>query len=478
MDPGCLSARGEAFILNRLVMVTSTFTRARLTRIGVPAAVFLGLTLLRTHDITRTFWMFGDQIRYWESSLLPLSQQPLGGIEAHVGVSTLGPTYYWLVWLSRVTLGPFFDNLPHAGAIAQVVLHSAIDALLLLALWTKTRSVWLALAATLFISTAPYDLALSATLWNPSLASAAVKGATALVLIGWPERSLVGVGLVAGLAWVSLHFHVPVVFCVASIFVSMIAAPLLGRDYRAVSQRAAVMAGVVAVLQLPSLVHRLSIGPGNEVDGAAVTGSLGQMLSGAAPLRVAESAAGLARAVNRIQVDPWQAEWIGWVVLACAVIVLVRHRDDVPLLAVTVLPLGVSVVGYALWVGTFDVYYYLSQMTAVVLTVLLAATAVARHHARYVAIAALALAVAILPARVRQAGTIHKMPEYDTLVDGSRQIANRGVPVRAIRADFLPPGGNSEFLFTVLGGTLDPSAAWVASIATDGLVSYELVSPQ
>jgi len=70
------------------------------------------------------------------------------------------------------------------------------------------------------------------------------------------------------------------------------------------------------------------------------------------------------------------------------------------------------------------------------------------------------------------------MPEYDTLVDGSRQIANRGVPMRAIRADFLPPGGNSEFLVTVLGGTLDPAAEWVASIAADGLVSYELVSSQ
>ena len=471
-----MSARGETLILNRLVMVTSTFTRARLARIVVPAAVFLGLTLLRTHDIARTFWMFGDQIHYWESALLPLSQQPLGGIEGHVGVSTLGPIYYWLVWLSRVTLGPFFDNLPHAGAIAQVVLHSASDALLLFALWTKTRSVWLALASTLFITTAPYDLALSATLWTPSLASAAVKGATALVLIGWPERSLVGVGLVAGLAWVSLHFHLPVVFCVASIFVSLVAAPLLGRDYRAVGQRAAVMTGVVTLLQLPSLMHRLSLGPGNEVGGAAITGSLEQVLSGAAPLRVAESAAGLADAVDRIQLNPWHAEWIGWLLLVCAVLVLVRHRDDVPLLAVTVLPLGVSVAGYTLWVGTFDAYYYLPQMTAVVLTFLFAVTAVARHHARYVAIAA--LSVAILPARVRQASNIHKMPEYDTLVDGSRQIVARGVPVRAIRADFLPPGGNSEFLFTVLGGTLDPVAQWVATIAADGLVSYELVGPR
>ena len=81
-----------------------------------------------------------------------------------------------------------------------MVLHSPIDALLLFALWTKTRSSWLALAATLFITTVPYDLALSATLWTPSLTAAAVKGATALVLIGWPDRSLVRVGLVAGLA--------------------------------------------------------------------------------------------------------------------------------------------------------------------------------------------------------------------------------------------------------------------------------------
>ncbi len=155
-----------------------------------------------------------------------------------------------------------------------------------------------------------------------------------------------------------------------------------------------------------------------------------------------------------------------------------RHLGGGGYLAVTVLPLGVSVAGYALWVGTFEEYYYLPQMTAVVLTFLLGATAVARHHARYVAIAALALSVAILPTRTRHAGTIHKMPQYDALVAGSRQIANRGVPMRAIRADFLPPGGNSEFLFTVLGGTLDAAAEWVASIAADGSVSYELVSPR
>ena len=77
-------------------MVPRTFTRERVTRYGLPLIACVGLTLLRTHDITRTFWLFGDQILYWDSALLPFSQQPLAGPEQHVGGYALGPTYYYL----------------------------------------------------------------------------------------------------------------------------------------------------------------------------------------------------------------------------------------------------------------------------------------------------------------------------------------------------------------------------------------------
>jgi hypothetical protein len=40
-----------------------TDTPGRLVRLAVPAAMFVGLTLLRTDDISRSFWMFDDQIR-------------------------------------------------------------------------------------------------------------------------------------------------------------------------------------------------------------------------------------------------------------------------------------------------------------------------------------------------------------------------------------------------------------------------------
>jgi len=453
--------------------VALTPTRERIIGIALSVAAYVGLVLLRTHDITRTFWLFSDQILYWDTAQLPFTQQPLVGPEQHIGGYAIGPTYNWFVWLSRVMLGPFVDNLPHAGAVFQVLVHSAFDGILLYALWRKTRSICLATAAILLITTAPYDLGLSATLWNPSLASAAIKGAMAAVLLGWPERSLVGVGVVAGLAWMSMHFHVPAVFCVASVFIALVITPVIKRDYPLVGFRVSVIAMVVGVLQLPYLFHRMSAAPGTEAGGVAVTGSLVATLSGKTPFRIVESVAGFGHAIDRILVDPWEASWVGWVVAVFAVAVVMRRRNDMPLLALTVLPLLFSVVGYAFWVGSFDEYYYLSQMTPVVLTVLFGATTLAGRRATYVGVAALILALALLPGRVRQAKTIHRMPGYGLLVDGSREVFRRGVSVRAVTAGFLSTDADPAYLFTLLGGDLDPDGVWIAHIQADGLVLWE-----
>jgi hypothetical protein len=444
---------------------------------AVPAAMFVGLTLLRTDGITSSLWLFDDQIRYWETALLPLWDQPLVGPRTHVGGYALGPAFYWVLWLIRVTLGPWVDNLPHAGAIGQVLLASAADTLLLVAVWRRTTSVWLAMATVLLLATAPYDLALSSTIWNPIMAAIAVKAATALVLLRWPERSLTHAGATATLAWTAMHCNLPAVFPVAGIFAAIILPPFLTRDYRAGGMRAVTVALVVLVLQLPYLAHRIWRDPGGGGVGA-VTDSLGQVLGGSEALRFSESAASLAHAVNRIQVDPWQASWIGWVLVLCGAIVLVRHRQDWSLLAVTVVPLVAALVGYTFWVADYDDYYYLSIMPAAVLTFQFGLTALVRGPAAQVAAVALCVVtIAILPVRVGQSATIHRMPGYGELVDGSRQILKRDVAVREIRADFLPPGSDPEFLFRILGGRVDPDADWVASVAADGIVSYERVSP-
>jgi hypothetical protein len=144
------------------------------------------------------------------------------------------------------------------------------------------------------------------------------------------------------------------------------------------------------------------------------------------------------------------------------------------LLAVTLLPQGVAILGYAFWLGDLDSYYYLSLMPAAVLTVLLGATAlVPKRRVQAVGMALFAGALAIAPARLEAAATMFKMPEYRALVVGSREIIKRKQPMRSIRTtDKLPPTSNPEFLFRVLGGRIDRGAEWRAVILPDGRVNY------
>jgi hypothetical protein len=82
--------------------------------------------------------------------------------------------------------------------------------------------------------------------------------------------------------------------------------------------------------------------------------------------------------------------------------------------------------------------------------------------------------VAITPARVRFAATMHRMPEYGWLLDGSRRLAERGHSVKGIRTQFpLPLSADPEFLYRILGGRIDRSAEFTALLTRDGQVAYQ-----
>jgi hypothetical protein len=81
--------------------------------------------------------------------------------------------------------------------------------------------------------------------------------------------------------------------------------------------------------------------------------------------------------------------------------------------------------------------------------------------------------MAIVPARLRFASTLPRLPEYEVLVSGSRQIARLRQPMRSIEPQFmLPPTCDPQFIFKILGGRIDRQAEWRAQIARDGRVSY------
>ena len=451
-------------------LLTTPGQRLRVTA----AVVTLILTFaVRVPGVGRRFWMLGDQIRDWSIALGPIESLPLVGPATHVHGYTIGPAFYWILWSIRVVVGPWFQNLPHAGGIGQALLQSGVDALFAIAVWKRTRSPWLGLTAVVLLATAPFDLALSATIWNPVVGSTLAKAATALILLDWHRGSLVRVGITAAITWSAVHAYTGTIFVALSVFAALLLEECLRRDWRALGRRSLVVIGTVAALQVPYTVHQFSNRFSDRAMGA-VTDSLAHVLTGGEPPRLAASAGFYVQALTSIQGSPWPVAGSVWILLGCSAIVAVRHRHDPVLLAVTLLPQAVAILGYAFWLGDLDSYYYLSLMPAAVLSVLLGATAlVPARVSRVAGIAIFIGALMIVPTRLREAATLFKMPEYHALVAGSREILKRRLPMRSIEPAFaLHPTSDPEFVFRILGGRIDRLAEWRAVVWPDGRVTY------
>lgn len=439
----------------------------------MPLVTVALLFVVRVRGVSREFWLLGDQIRDWGIALGSPSSLPLVGPGTHVHGYTLGPAFYWILWAIRVVVGPWFHNLPHAGGIGQALLQSAADALLLIAVWKRTRSVWLALTTVVLVGTGPFDLALSSIIWNPLMGSMLAKTATALILLDWHRGSLARVGVTAAIAWSAVHAYTGAIFVALSVFAALLADACVRRDWPTVWRRGFVIAGVVVALQVPYAIHQLSTGFSDSAMGA-VTDSLKTVLSGRADVRLATSAAYYAGALTTIQFNPWPVSAWAWILLCCSAALLVRYRNDPALLAVTLLPQVAAITGYALWLGDLDHYYYLSLATAAVLTIVLGAAAFApRRLEPLVGIALFISALTIVPLRLREAAPMLAMPQYGALVAGSLEIVKRREPMQSIAPEFdLPATSDPEFIFRILGGRIDRRAPWRAVISPDGRVTY------
>ena len=423
--------------------------------------------------------MLWDQIRDWGIALGAFTDLPLVGPPTHFRGFTIGPAFYWILWGIRITVGPWFDNLPHAGGIGQAILQSAADALLLAAVWTRTRSLSIALLTVVLLATSAYDLALAPIVWNPVMGSILAKAATALILLDWLRGSLVRVAVVTVIAWSAVHSYTGAVFVALGVFAAMVAPSVAKGEWRDALRHGAMIAGVVALLQVPWAVHRLSSADAAPVMGV-VTGSLEQVLTGRAAPRVEVSVLGYVNAFSFIQGLPTRVPAAGWLLLAAAVVTSIRYRRDPALLAVLLIPQALAIVGYALFQGGLDHYYYLSLMPAAVLTIVLALTALPdRWQIARSAVAALALAALLieLPGRFAFSATLHKMPEYAPLVEGSRRAVRQRQPMRAIETEFtLPQPSDATFVYRILGGRIDPASPWVARIRSTGDVDFRTVN--
>lgn len=445
--------------------------------IGIVLVVFIATLTVRVWGVSTHFFLLGDQIRDWSIVLGPFRKLPLVGPATHVGGYTIGPTFYWIMWLIRVTVGPWFQNLPHAGGIGQAILQSGADALLLVAVWHRTRSIWIALTTVALLVTASFDLSLSAVIWNPVIGSTLAKTATALVLLDWPQQSRARVAVTAAVAWGAVHAYTGTIFVASSIFAALLVEPWSRGDRDAAWRNARLIVAVVVVLQLPYVLHQLSNRFADSAMGA-VTGSIGRIILGTDRPQFVRSATGYAGAFTFIEASPWRGSLFSWLLAACAVIVAIRHRRDPVLLTAIVLPQMAAIVGYGFWLGNLDSYYYLSLMPAAVLTILLGVSAfMSPRVVRIAGMAFLIATLAILPARLRFAATMNRMPQYGVLVAASRNIVRLKRPLRRIECEFpLPPTADADFVYQILGGRIDHESSWIAIVSSNGGVTYRNVA--
>ena len=445
----------------------------RWARGAVVGLVVIATLALRIRGVSHHFWLMGDQVRDWAIALRPFASLPLVGPPTHVHGYSIGPSFYWILWVLRVLTGPFFHHLPHGGGIGQAALQSGADALLLVGLWRRTTSVWPALVVVTLLATAPFDLALAPVIWNPVVGAVLAKTAIALVLLDWHRGSLVRTGVVAAVAWCAVQAYTGAIFVAGGVFVALLVDAALTRDWDAVRRRGLVIAGTVAALQVPWGIHQWTTGFG-DTGMTAVTDSLAAVFTGHEAPRVSASAKALVDAFVWMHALPGSEAFWALVLLSAVVTVAIRHRADAELLAVTLLPIAAAVAGFAFWIQDVEPYFDLSLAPAVVITVVLAVAAVVpERFANPAGALLLAGALAIAPARAANAATQLRMPEYSALATGAKEIAALGQPIRSIDSAFdLPPGCNAEFLYLALGGRLDPRAPWRAIIRRDGRVFY------
>lgn len=438
-------------------------------RVALAASFFIYILVIRTWDITSTFLMLGDQVRDWTVALGSWRELPLAGPPSLAGGRTLGPIFYWLLWLGRVIAGPFTDNLPHTGGIIVALLQSAGDTLLLWVLMTRLP-IALALAVSLFVVSAPFDLGLSAVIWNPPVAAALAKVAMVLVLTLGKEPRPWRLAVTAAVAWLALQAHSTGAFVAVPILAALVAMPLVQRQWQRALQVSGIVAAVVLALQVPYFAAQWR-DTGTQLAPTVVIDSFTQ----ASSVNVVKSFAAVADTTGDLLVRQW-GEWTFRLpTLAAIVIVLVRWRRDIPLLAVSVGSLLTAVALFATWTRPYDSYWFLTLTTSMAVTYALCVAALpwprVVQGAGWVL---LAVVLALQPTRIAQSKLTFKYPEYRAMLIGSRSLAAQAPVLRDIRVTFaVHPSMDKYFMYKILGGRMDRNAPHTAFIEADGSVRIE-----
>ena len=452
----------------------------RVAKIAVAAVFFSYVLYIRVYDVADTFLMLGEQTRDWSVALGGLTDLPLTGAPSTAGGRGFGPIYYWILWVGRHLVGPFTDYLPHAGGVTVALLQSGADTWLLIALWRRVGPL-LALAMCLTIASAPFDIAISSVIWNPPVAAALIKMATAMALQLGEQPRRWQIAITVMLAWFAVQTHLSAIFVAAPLLLALVATALRATaNTRGLSPQdrlknaamtAAVVAVVVLALQVPYFIAvardpAAPMGPTNAITTIINTDAI----------RIDRSYSSIVNGTGEVLVRQFESWRFQIPTLIAALVVLVRWWRDLIVLAVSIGGIAGATVLFATWTQGYDSYWFLTLTTAMVLTFGMAIAAIpSRPALLWIGLALLAGIIVLQRSRVDQSTAFFKYPAYRTMRIASYELAARYPVLRDIRMNFdgVHPTMDKYVMYRILGGRIDPSAPQQAYVNGDGSVRIE-----
>ncbi|MEP6783250.1 MAG: hypothetical protein ABI983_06240 [Acidobacteriota bacterium] len=434
---------------------------------AIVIALFAYVLVIRTYDVSSTFLMLGEQTRDWTVALGSITDLPLVGAPSTAGGRGFGPSYYWVLWIGRIVLGPFMDNLPHAGGVTVAVIQSIADVVLFIAL--SRRVHWsLALAICLLIASAPFDIAISSVIWNPPVSEAFIKIAIATALKLTPASPWWQVAVAAAFAWMGVQAHLSAIFVAAPLLAALALQSFVERPQnlrRTVVERAGVVLATVFFLQIPFLLSifkepHAPVGPSSAI--ASLTHP-----KVFRPWFAYWSVTGI---TGNLVWPMWDAFEYAIPTAIVVLIVAIVYRKDLVLIAVTAGAVVMATLLFTTSTRNFDGYWFLTLTPALTLAFGMAVAAIPSKTAvKVIGIALLLLVAWRQPARIEDSKRFFKYPQYEAMLKGSRSAVEQAPVVKDIKVAFdVHPTMDRQFIYKILGGRIDGSALYTAVINSDG----------
>jgi hypothetical protein len=258
----------------------------------------------------------------------------------------------------------------------------------------------------------------------------------------------------------------------APLIAALTAQPIVERwshARRTIIERLLVVAAVILVLQIPFLISVLRQPDGPVGPTTALAGLTNPQAF--KPWAAYSSVTGITGGLL------WPTDQMTFAIptLLAAALVAFAYRRDPIVLASTIGGVVTATLLFTTSTRSYDGYWFITLTTAFALVFGMAAAALPSKTAvKWVGAAVLALVAWRQPARIEDSKRFFKYPQYEPMVRASRELVMRAPVVRDIKVTFeVHPTMDRAFVYTILGGRIDPSALYTAVIEADGSVRLE-----